>query len=69
MRMQWTAQQVADLKRLWRAGKSATEIALALGVTRGAITGKLDRLGLMGRGGAMRKESPPDSPPVRRIPF
>jgi len=69
MRMRWTAEYCEELKRLWVAGMSATGIATELGLTRGAVLGKLDRLGLMRRGGVMRKDSPPDSAPVRRIPF
>jgi GcrA cell cycle regulator len=69
MRRQWTAEHCEELKRLWTAGMSATGIATELGLTRGAVLGKLSRLGLMGRGGAMRKDSAPESAPVRRIPF
>ena len=69
MRTQWTKGRCEQLTRLWTAGMSATDIGTTLGLTRGAVLGKLDRLGLMRRGGVMRKDSPPDSAPVRRIPF
>jgi len=67
-RLRWTAAKVEELKRLWRAGRSATEIGIALHLTRGQVSGKIDRLGLMGRGGAMRKDDAP-STPAPRIPF
>jgi GcrA cell cycle regulator len=67
--MQWTAEHCEQLKRLWVAGMSATGIATELGLTRGAVLGKLARLKLLGRGGVLRRDSAPDSPPVRRIPF
>jgi GcrA cell cycle regulator len=67
--MRWTAERCEELTRLWVAGMSATGIATELGLTRGAVLGKLARLKLLGRGGALRRDSAPDSPPVRRIPF
>jgi len=67
--MRWTAEYCEELKRLWVAGMSATGIATELGLTRGAVLGKLARLKLLGRGGVLRRDSAPDSPPVRRIPF
>jgi hypothetical protein len=67
--MQWTQEQCKELERLWTDGKSAAAIGTTLGLSRGAVLGKLSRLQLLGRGGAMRKDSPPNSPPVRRIPF
>jgi GcrA cell cycle regulator len=67
--MQWTAEHCEELKRLWVAGMSATGIATELGLTRGAVLGKLSRLGLLRRGGVMRKDHAPDHAPVRRIPF
>lgn len=43
----WTDDRVDSLKRLWGAGMSANEIARKLGGTsRGAVIGKLSRLGL-----------------------
>lgn len=46
----WTDQRVAQLKKLWQQGKSASEIAETLGgVTRNAVIGKAHRLGLSGR--------------------
>jgi hypothetical protein len=43
----WTPERAATAKRLWKEGKSATEIARALGgVTRNAVIGKITRAGL-----------------------
>lgn len=42
----WTADKTADLEQRWNDGQSAGFIAEALGTTRGAIMGKVDRLGL-----------------------
>ena len=45
----WTDDRIADLKRLWSEGLSATEIARRLpGTTRNAVLGKLHRLRLLG---------------------
>lgn len=47
----WTDDRVDLLCRLWRDGRSASEISRALGgVTRNAVIGKVHRLGLAGRG-------------------
>ena len=47
----WTEDRVQTLTRLWRDGLSASQIARALagGVTRNAVIGKVHRLGLSGR--------------------
>ncbi|MFN4175580.1 GcrA family cell cycle regulator [Phenylobacterium sp.] len=47
----WTDDRVHTLTRLWREGLSASQIARALagGVTRNAVIGKVHRLGLSGR--------------------
>ncbi len=48
--MSWTDERVALLKRLWGEGKTAAEIAKALGgVTRNAVIGKAHRLKLSNR--------------------
>jgi GcrA cell cycle regulator len=50
----WTDENTETLKRLWADGMSASKIAEALGnvVTRNAVIGKADRLGLARRDGA-----------------
>lgn len=46
----WPDMRVEQLKRLWEAGLSASQIAAELGnVTRNAVIGKVHRLGLTGR--------------------
>lgn len=53
----WTPDRVARLKELLVVGYSATAIALDLGgVTRNAVCGKIDRLGLTGH--QPRKQQP-----------
>jgi GcrA cell cycle regulator len=48
--MNWTDDRVEQLKKLWEAGLSASQIAAELGnVTRNAVIGKVHRLGLSGR--------------------
>ena len=56
----WTEDRVQALTRLWRDGQSASQIARALagGVTRNAVIGKVHRLGLSGR-------AKPSTPPSR----
>lgn len=60
--MEWTAERIVLLKRLRDDGVSYTVIAAKLGITRGAVSGKVDRLGL-----AMREPEPrgPRKPRVR----
>lgn len=45
----WTPEKVAELKRRWDAGESGSEIGHAMGASRSAISGKVDRLGLSSR--------------------
>jgi len=49
--MSWTDDRVAMLKKMWKDGHSAADIAKALGkgVTRNAVIGKAHRMGLSGR--------------------
>lgn len=44
--LDWTAERIATLKRLWTAGASQGEIAAEFGVTRNTIAGKISRLKL-----------------------
>jgi len=70
--MSWTDERIAMLKKMWKDGKSAAEIAkfLAKGVTRNAVIGKAHRMGLSGRPSPIKK--PEDEPkkeaakPVRK---
>lgn len=47
----WTDDRVQQLKRLWGTGLSASQIAAEMdcGISRGAVIGKANRLGLSGR--------------------
>jgi GcrA cell cycle regulator len=49
--MSWTDERVFQLSRLWMEGRSASQIATAMGagLTRNAVIGKVHRLGLAGR--------------------
>lgn len=60
MTMNWTKDKVSTLEKMWKSGKSAAEIAKALGsgVTRNAVIGKAHRLGLSGRPTAPKKKVP-----------
>lgn len=42
----WTEQEIKQLKALWFEGYSMSAIAEAMGKSRNAIGGKVDRLGL-----------------------
>ncbi len=55
--MSWTDERIALLKRMWKEGKSAADIAKALakGVTRNAVIGKAHRMGLSGRPSPIKK--------------
>jgi hypothetical protein len=44
----WRDDQIAELRRLWKQGLTGSEIAQSLGMSRGAVIGKLNRLGLIG---------------------
>lgn len=52
--MAWNDDRVAQLKKLWMAGRSASQIAAELkgGLTRSAVIGKVHRLGLSKHGRA-----------------
>ena len=60
--MSWTDERVDLLSRLWLEGKSASQIAKALGggLTRNAVIGKVHRLGLAGRVKATAAPTSPD---------
>ena len=55
--MSWTDERIALLKKMWKDGKSAADIAktLAKGVTRNAVIGKAHRMGLSGRPSPIKK--------------
>jgi GcrA cell cycle regulator len=65
--MSWTDERIALLKKMWKDGKSAAEIAKALakGVTRNAVIGKAHRMGLSGRPSPIKK---PVAAPKKEAP-
>lgn len=65
--MEWTEERVATLKKLWEDGRSASQIAEAMGdVSRNAVIGKAHRLGLRGRPSPIRRQQA--AQPKRRQP-
>lgn len=48
--MEWTQERISALKTMWQEGLSASQVARKLGgVSRGAVIGKVHRLGIAGR--------------------
>lgn len=58
--MSWTDERINLLKKMWKEGKSAADIAKTLGkgVTRNAVIGKAHRMGLSGRPSPIKKPAP-----------
>ncbi len=62
--MTWTEERVAELMRLWEAGRSASEIGRLLGVSKNSVVGKAHRMKLKARpspikrGGASQARRP-----------
>jgi GcrA cell cycle regulator len=55
----WSHNRVEQLKKLWEAGLSASQIAAELGnVSRNAVIGKVHRLGLSGRAKSLFSAAP-----------
>ena len=57
--MSWTDERIATLKKMWKDGHSAADIAKKLGegVTRNAVIGKAHRMGLSGRPSPIKKKA------------
>lgn len=66
--MAWTEAQIADLKRLWTAGQSASQIGNALGVSKNAVIGKAHRLKLPARPSPIRRGAGPKKPKPAPLP-
>jgi GcrA cell cycle regulator len=47
MPFDWTEERIENLKGLFASGQTAAEIADRLGLSRGSVAGKLDRLGIV----------------------
>ncbi|MCC7272347.1 MAG: GcrA cell cycle regulator [Alphaproteobacteria bacterium] len=55
--MDWTEERIAELKRLWSEGYSASQIAERLGgITRNAVIGKAHRLHLPSRPSPIQRQ-------------
>lgn len=61
--MTWTDERVAELMRLWEAGRSASEIGRLLGVSKNSVVGKAHRMKLKARPSPIKRGT---SPQVRR---
>jgi GcrA cell cycle regulator len=67
--MAWTDEKVERLSQLWKEGFSAAHIARDMGdVTRNAVIGKLDRMGLTASSGGRVARVVPRTPRARRKP-
>jgi GcrA cell cycle regulator len=66
--MTWTDERIALLKKLWKTGANASEIAAELGggVSRNAVIGKVHRLLGTGAKTRLREKIDPAATPVRR---
>jgi len=62
--MTWTEERVAELMRLWEAGRSASEIGRLLGVSKNSVVGKAHRMKLKARPSPIKRGS---TPHVRRV--
>ena len=61
--MNWAAEDLAVLKKLWASGQSAAQIAGRLGYTRNAVCAKLTRLGLK-----RHRKTPTAKPRIMSVP-
>ncbi len=66
--MAWTEAQIADLKRLWTAGHSTSQIGTVLGVSKNAVIGKAHRIKLPPRPSPIRHSSGPKKPKRAPLP-
>jgi len=65
--MKWNDENVALLKKLWKEGLSASQVARRLGCdSRSAVIGKIHRLGLSGRATTSRMKSHRPRPAAKK---
>lgn len=57
--MTWTDERVAELMRLWEAGRSASEIGRLLGVSKNSVVGKAHRMKLKARPSPIKRGASP----------
>ena len=55
-RATWSSERIDQLKRCFQAGLSSSQIAREMGVTRNAVIGKMNRLGLSRPKDALAKQ-------------
>jgi GcrA cell cycle regulator len=68
--MSWNHERIEELKRLWEAGYTASNIASELGgITRNAVIGKAHRLGLSGRNSKIIELTTSVSEPMNPMTF
>ena len=64
--MDWNAERIETLTRLWREGLSASQVARQMGdLTRSAVIGKVHRLGIAGRDTPSRPRNTGGRPSTR----
>ncbi|MBV6632682.1 MAG: global cell cycle regulator GcrA-like protein [Alphaproteobacteria bacterium] len=56
--MTWTDERVDVLRQLWDEGKTASQIASVLGITRNAVIGKAHRIGVSRRPSPIKRRKP-----------
>jgi GcrA cell cycle regulator len=60
----WTEERLAELRRLWvEETLSSSEIAQRMGISRGTVMGKINRLGLLRHRSASSLPLPPEPAP------
>jgi hypothetical protein len=62
----WTREQLEQARELWTAGKTATHIAAIIGKSRGAVVGKMKRLGLLRKDHPAAKTAKPETTNVKK---
>lgn len=65
--MSWTPETVDALRRMWAEGLTSAQIAERLGITRNAVCGKANRIGVAARPSPIRKSLGPKEPPKPKV--